>query len=190
MTLHDINNYFGDIDLFLMDLILKGKIPNQGSVLDVGCGEGRNAVYFIQQGYRYIGLDPDLTRTRLLNYFLDHSKSINAYIVNQKLEKFTTTEQFDMIVCSRVFHFYSSKNQAMAAWDRMSNMLSDKGILYFSMESALGNQMREDNMKTNRLLLDQELLAFFIKGYELVEPVKTITFHGDRSKTILALRKN
>ena len=59
MKIEHINNFFGDMDLYLIDAILKGEIPGTGSVLDLGCGAGRNAVYFLNQGFEYTGVDSD-----------------------------------------------------------------------------------------------------------------------------------
>lgn len=47
------------MDLYLMDAILKGWIPQGGKVLDLGCGAGRNAIYFFREGYEYTGVDKD-----------------------------------------------------------------------------------------------------------------------------------
>ena len=57
--IEEINNFFGDMDLFLIDQVLKGRLNNSMNVLDVGFGLGRNLVHFIQEGYDVYGIDKD-----------------------------------------------------------------------------------------------------------------------------------
>ena len=104
MDLDGINRFFGDIDLFLMDLILKGKVPD-GKVLDVGCGDGRNGIYFIRNGYEYHGWDLDESKISMLAYLAKSLDSSQAHFKTVDLLDARTTVKFDFIVCSRVLHF-------------------------------------------------------------------------------------
>ena len=45
---------FGDIDVYLFDQLLRGRIVNGMKVLDAGCGAGRNLV-FLMRGLRRLG---------------------------------------------------------------------------------------------------------------------------------------
>ena len=49
---------YGNIDIYLFDQLLKGRYDNCKKVLDVGCGNGRNLVYFLRNGYEVFGVDP------------------------------------------------------------------------------------------------------------------------------------
>ena len=42
---------FGQIDIYLFDQLLKGRIAPGMRILDAGCGRGRNLVYFLQAGH-------------------------------------------------------------------------------------------------------------------------------------------
>ena len=48
---------FGDIDIYLFDQILKNRFDASMSVLDAGCGGGRNLVYFIRNGFEVFAVD-------------------------------------------------------------------------------------------------------------------------------------
>ena len=68
MILSDINNEIGDIDLFLLDLILKGRVKEGMSVLDAGCGSGRNLLYFLRQGFEVRGIDSSESEVNAANF--------------------------------------------------------------------------------------------------------------------------
>ena len=58
----DIKLQLQNTDIYLIDLILKGKLDNVKTVLDVGCGSGRNLVYFLQNSFDVFAVDPDEKR--------------------------------------------------------------------------------------------------------------------------------
>src|ERR1700722_14691072 len=46
-----LRSLFGDIDIYLFDQLLRGRITPGARVVDAGCGAGRNLVYLLQSGY-------------------------------------------------------------------------------------------------------------------------------------------
>ena len=55
----DLLEQFGQIDIYLFDQLLRGRIALGMRVLDAGCGAGRNLVYFLREGYEVFGVDLD-----------------------------------------------------------------------------------------------------------------------------------
>src|ERR1035441_429160 len=55
----DLQEQFGQIDIYLFDQLLRGRIRPGMRVLDTGCGSGRNLVYFLREGYEVFGVDTD-----------------------------------------------------------------------------------------------------------------------------------
>ncbi|HWF85631.1 MAG TPA: methyltransferase domain-containing protein, partial [Vicinamibacterales bacterium] len=55
-TLHD---QFGDIDIYLFDQLLRGRITPGMRLFDAGCGAGRNLAYFLREGYDVSAVDAD-----------------------------------------------------------------------------------------------------------------------------------
>ena len=42
---------FGDIDVYLFDQLLPGRIVSGMKVLDAGCGSGRNLIFLVRAGF-------------------------------------------------------------------------------------------------------------------------------------------
>ena len=55
-----IQAQFGQIDIYLFDQLLKGRISPGMRILDAGCGSGRNIGYFLREGYDVYAIDPDV----------------------------------------------------------------------------------------------------------------------------------
>ena len=59
MKLGDINNFIGDIDLELLDQLLKGRFNDRHRLLEIGCGQGRNIIPFLNLEKVIYGIDLD-----------------------------------------------------------------------------------------------------------------------------------
>ena len=55
----DLKEQFGDIDIYLFDQLLRGRITAGMRILDAGCGSGRNLVFFLREGFEVFGADSD-----------------------------------------------------------------------------------------------------------------------------------
>ena len=56
-TALNLQEWFGGIDIYLFDQLLKGRIVPGMRVLDAGCGAGRNLVYLLRSGFEVCGVD-------------------------------------------------------------------------------------------------------------------------------------
>ena len=54
----DLSSLFGQIDVYLFDQLLRGRIRPGMSVLDAGCGGGRNLVFLLREAYEVYAVDP------------------------------------------------------------------------------------------------------------------------------------
>lgn len=55
---NNLQQLYGNIDIYLFDQLLKGRFNDCRRILDVGVGGGRNIRYFLQNGYEVYGVDP------------------------------------------------------------------------------------------------------------------------------------
>ena len=73
-------------------------------VLDVGCGEGQNAIYLAQQGHCVDAFDLSEHGIAKVNYRCEASGiQLNAFMAD--LTKYQFKENYDVIVCFGTLHF-------------------------------------------------------------------------------------
>jgi SAM-dependent methyltransferase len=178
LKIREINNELGNADLFLIDQILKGRFSKGIKILDCGCGEGRNMVYFIRNDFAIYGLDKDETSVRLarfisgtLNRNFPKTNIIHADLENTGLPDIF----FDVIICLNVLHFSDSIKTFFYSFDEIYRMLVPGGRIIFSMESLAGenayNEIGEgiykDKDGASRFMFTPGLESAILKKYFL-----------------------
>jgi 2-polyprenyl-3-methyl-5-hydroxy-6-metoxy-1,4-benzoquinol methylase len=106
-----------------VDTFLGGLGP-ASRILDLGCGTGRPiAEHILEHGYRITGVDQ---ATQLLD--LARARLPTGTWIESKIEDFTTSEQFDGVVCwDALFHVERSRHEGV--FKRIANMLCNGGRL-------------------------------------------------------------
>lgn len=203
--IHELNpkETFGNIDIYLFDQILKGTYANCSTVLDAGCGTGRNIQYFLNNGYQVFGIDSSDEAISQLKETLTGYPLINAEVNFQValVEKLPfENEKFDLVISSAVLHFAENLAHFDAMLDDMWRVLRPGGFFFcrlaseIGLESAVrfignGRYILPDG--TERFLVNQEMLLRIGKklGGQLYEPIKTTNVQNMRSMTTWCLRK-
>ena len=195
------NNVFGDIDLELLDLILKGHFASVKKILDVGCGEGRNLIYFFQRDFDVYAIDSDPSSVDLVKYMArSFGKDPQKILQRSIFEAHTDIAGMDAIICSRVLHFCEDEEEFLNAWSNITQILKSGGLLYFSSDSMIGFQNHVTKLSDHkyqfidgsvRFLLSNELLSKMkvSDSFEYLSPVKTIHYADQHAQTILCLKK-
>ncbi|MGN8056116.1 class I SAM-dependent methyltransferase [Pedobacter sp. 22163] len=108
MKSEHIQETFGNIDTYLFDQLLKGTYDECCTILDAGCGTGRNLLYFLKIGAEVYGVDQNTEAISQLKTFAAAFPQINSE-ENFKIapvEKLPfTKESFDLVISSPVLHF-------------------------------------------------------------------------------------
>src|SRR4051812_30924272 len=114
----NLREWFGGIDIYLFDLLLKGRLTSEMKLLDAGCGGGRNLTYFFKTRFDVSGVDRSpaaIAEIRSLAATLAPSLPAENFRI-EAVEKMSFGDSaFDVVLSSAVLHFARDENH----WDQM-----------------------------------------------------------------------
>ncbi|CAN5153700.1 hypothetical protein BH23BAC1_BH23BAC1_45160 [soil metagenome] len=204
MTIQQLNKELGNIDIYLLDQILKGRFPEDFKIMDAGCGEGRNLIYFLNNKFEVYGLDKNPSAIRMLQFV---AQTLNPGISRQNfvigsLESIPfPNDFFNTIICSAVLHFADNLESFFLMWKELFRLLKSEGILFVRMASNFGAeatiQFNPDQKAflpdgSFKFLLSRDILKTLESEFDFtyLEPVKTVNVQDQRLMTTLVLQKN
>ena len=199
----DLQEWFGGIDIYLFDQLLKGRMVPGMRVLDAGCGSGRNLVYFLRSGYEVFAVDESdqaIERLRQLSARLAPNLPQENFKVGPVETMRFEEAKFDVVLSSAVLHFARDDQHWMAMVEAMWRVLKPGGIFFARLASTIGieNQVRLIEGRryrlpdgSDRFLVDAEMLHTVSNelGGEFLEPIKTTVVESMRAMTTWVLRK-
>jgi SAM-dependent methyltransferase len=109
-------------------------VPRRGTILDLGCGEGRNSLYLSQVGYNIIGLDFSFKAVRVMNnnFF---EENLKGHAINADARKLPLkTGSIDGILAHHLFD-HLDKAGLDSAIDEVYRVLKPEGAMLFTMDS-------------------------------------------------------
>ncbi len=199
----DLQEWFGGIDIYLFDQLLKGRLVPGMRVLDAGCGSGRNLVYFLKSGYEVFAVDESdqtIGQIRQLAARLaPHLPPENFRADPVERMRFEKTE-FDVVLSSAVLHFARDEQHWRMMVDEMWRVLKPGGIFFARLASTVGMEEQVGLIEgrryrlpdgSDRLLVDAEMLHSISTelGGRFLEPLKTTVVENMRAMTTWVLRK-
>src|SRR5258708_23582366 len=108
MTILNLEEWFGSIDIYLFDQLLKGRFTPQMQILDAGCGGGRNLTYFLRSGYNIWGVHQSteaIAQIRTLASALAAQLPPENFRVGPVEPMSFADLRFDVVLSSAVLHF-------------------------------------------------------------------------------------
>jgi SAM-dependent methyltransferase len=199
----DLHAAFGEIDIYLFDQLLRGRFDRRRRVLDAGCGDGRNLVYFLRQGYFCYGIDRDpssIERVRALaTTFAPELPAQN--FCSGELDRLPWGEaSMDAVVCSAVLHFAPDVSQFDRMIDEMWRVLAPAGLFFarlasnIGIESLVGTAGRRVRLPdgSDRFVVDEAMLLERTRrlGGRLLDPIKTTNVQQQRCMTTWCVEKS
>lgn len=199
----DLNAQFGQIDIYLFDQLLRGRLGPGLRVLDTGCGSGRNLVYLLRSGYEVFGADPDpaaIETVRQLALRLAPGLPGDNFRV-ESVERLSFPPAFaDFVISSAVLHFARDDAHFQAMLDGSWRALKPGGVFFARLASTIGMEARFQRLHgrrfalpdgSERYLVDEALLleAGERLGGVLLDPLKTSVVQNQRCMTTWVLRK-
>lgn len=203
MTMPDLQQQFGQIDIYLFDQLLRGRVPPGARILDAGCGFGRNLVYFLRSGYEVFAADADaqaVDATRRLARSLAPALPA-ANFRRESVERMSFPDACaDVVLSSAVLHFARDDDQFLAMLRGTWRVLQPGGLFFCRLASSIGLEDRVARIAgrrfrlpdgSDRYLVDEALLMQLTEdlGAGLLDPLKTTVVQDQRSMTTWILRK-
>ena len=200
----DLHALVGDADIYLLDQLLRGRIPRGATVLDAGCGAGRNLVYFLREGWRVLALDPDpaaVRAVRALAERLGAPLSADAARAEPVEASGFPDGAADVVISSAVLHFAKGEAHFDAMLRGTWRLLAPGGFFFCRLASTIGMEGRFRALGdgryalpdgTERFLVDEAKLMACTErlGGRLEDPLKTTVVQGMRCMTTWVVRKS
>jgi tellurite methyltransferase len=199
----DLREHFGNIDIYLFDQLLKGRITPSMSLLDAGCGDGRNLIYFLRHNFDVSAVDSDpqsIQQVRLLASSLARNLPSENFLIADVADMPLPSERFDLVISSAVLHFANDEQHFDRMLDELWRVLKSGGMLFARLASSIGI---EELVKptgrgryllpdgTERFLVDEQKLAAATERLKArkAEPLKTTNVENLRCMTTWVVGK-
>ena len=199
----DVSAQFGPIDIYLFDQILRGRIGRGMTVLDAGCGQGRNLVFLLRQGNDVLALDPDADAVaaarRLFSSLAPRLPASN--LRQESVESSTFPDAAaDVVLSSAVLHFARDEPQFREMLLGTWRLVKPGGLFFCRLASSIGMEARVTPLGgrrfrlpdgSSRYLVDEAYLLDLTRelGGRLLDPLKTTVVQDQRCMTTWVLRK-
>ena len=188
----------GDTDIYLIDQIMKGRYGQLDTILDAGCGGGRNLHWFLQNNSLIYGVDRD---ENAIGQLQSSYPALAERFWQAPVEKLPFGDNdFNHVISSAVLHFAENTQHFHNMVTEMLRVLRPSGSLFIRMTSDIGIehsvQLIEDGVYfipdgSQRFLLTRQLLSDLVQQHKLLllEPLKTVNVSDVRCMSTLVLGK-
>jgi SAM-dependent methyltransferase len=196
----DLQQQFGQIDIYLFDQLLRGRIAPGMRILDAGCGAGRNLVYLLGERYEVFGVDADSRAVDAIRRLAPDLPADNFRV--EAIEAISFPDAFaDVVLSSAVLHFARDDAQFNAMLRASWRALKPGGLFFCRLASSIGMESRMTRIVgrrhllpdgSERYLVDEALLCALTAelGGQLIDPLKTTVVQDQRCMTTWVVRRN
>jgi tellurite methyltransferase len=200
----DLPAQFGNIDIYLFDQLLRGRIQAGMRIVDAGCGGGRNLVYLLRSGFDVWGADKDpaaIAAVCTMAASLAPGLPADNFRVESVERMSFPDAHADIVISNAVLHFARDDQHFEAMVREMWRVLKPGGMLFCRLASTIGMVERMQRVRgrryhlpdgTERYLADEAMLMALTArlGGTLLDPLKTTVVQDQRAMTTWVLRKN
>lgn len=164
-TIHvDMNNIY---QVFLQYL------PNTGNLLDVGCGSGRDTLYFKQKGYQVSAMDASQALCDKASAMLKQP------VLHMTFQDIDWENQFDGIwACASLLH--CPQSELLEVFKKINNALKPEGILYMSFKYGTEERIKDGRAFTDLTEATLQAYLLHIPQLKTIKQWKTEDNRADR----------
>jgi tellurite methyltransferase len=199
----DLVSEFGQIDIYVFDQLLRGRLLPGMRILDAGCGGGRNLVYFFRNGFEIFGVDADphaVASVRAIAARLASRLPVENFRVEPVERMSFADASADAVLSSAVLHFAQDEQHFDAMVREMWRVLKPGGMLFCRLASDIGMETRMQRIEGRRFLLPDGSQRYLVNeailmdltrqlAATLLDPVKTTVVQDQRCMTTWVVRK-
>lgn len=199
----NLTEIFGQLDIYLFDQLLRGRIPRGARVLDAGCGGGRNVHYLLNAGYDVSAVDADPDAIAAV---MRLAADLNATLSpeNFRCEKVEAMSfeaaSMDVVLSIAVLHFARTDEEFEGMLESIWRVLRPGGLFFGRLASSIGMETRVVRREgrvyllpdgSERYLVDEALLSEWVRRHGAVQldPLKTTIVQNQRCMTTWVWRK-
>jgi len=200
----NLDETFGQIDIYLFDQLLRGRLPRESRVLDAGCGNGRNIRFLLDAGYDVSAVDSD---PNAIGEVMRQAADLNASLPptnfrREAVEAMSFPDaSFDCVLSIAVLHFALDDAQFDGMLESMWRVLAPGGMLFARLASNIGMETKMIQRKgrrhllpdgSERYLVDEAMLMGKTEamGGKLLDPLKTTIVQHQRCMTTWVVGKS
>src|ERR1700676_5305147 len=147
-----LREQFGQIDIYLFDQLLRGRILPGMRIFDAGCGSGRNLIYFLKQGYEVFGMDSDPQAVEDTRRLAPCLPADNFRMESIEATSFPNTFA-DVVMSSAVLHFAHNDDHFHAMLRGAWRVLKPGGLFFCRLASSIGIEHQIRPIEGRRFLL-------------------------------------
>lgn len=202
-SLTELSSLFANIDIYLFDQLLKGRIQKEMILLDAGCGTGRNIKYLMEAGVDVFGVDVSesaIQQVRELAALVAPHLPPTNFSCSDLASLPHPDSSFDVVICSAVLHFANSEAHFKKMVTEQWRVLKPGGMLFCRFSTTIGLEGKLHHLQDRFyqmshgktwFLADESLLKDLELQFkaERLEPLKTVLVEQERTMTTWVLRK-
>ena len=199
----DLQDWFGGLDIYLFDQLLKGRFAARMRVLDAGCGGGRNLNYLLKSGFEVCGIDKSpeaVAQVQALAASLAPNLSSRNFRAELVESMSFADDDFDVVISSAVLHFARDEDHWLEMVREMWRVLKPGGIFFARLASTIGIENETEHLAgrryrlpdgSTRFLVDEQMLLTTTAalGGEWIEPFKTVVVQHQRAMSNWVVQK-
>lgn len=178
---NNYNDYYNNtvsVDLSKIYLQFTKTLPKAASILDLGCGSGRDSLYFKNEGYKVTAIDGSEKLAELASNLIEQD------VIVSKFEELEIKDRFDGIwACASLLHLDYVELEKLLI--KLEAALVNNGILYMSFKYG-STEFIDDKGRYFNLYTEEKLTTLLdkVSSLEIIKIFKTIDVIPGREDVI------